>query len=155
MGERKQNQNFEFKFSINDNIICQRFFSVDKFNKNAKNSQTIKTECDSIVENIKSKVKEVSLNRMNEYSYFYDEEPDTFDTNGENDYFYFYVKHHEVTLYSRIFPAYVYPTKIRKNIDIRKEIPEIIHNIQTVLSKRDHELDFNLDSFYVNPPSFV
>lgn len=155
MGERKENQSFEFLFSINDNIICQRYFSVNNFNINVKNSQTFKDECDNIVEIIKKKVKDISLNHMNDYVYFYAEEPNIYDTNGEYDNFYVYIKYYDKVIYSRIFPAYVYPTRIRKNVDIRNYLSTIINKLQDVLSSKNKDLKFDFNSFYQNPPSYV
>jgi hypothetical protein len=151
MGNRKVNQDFEFVLTLDDDIVCQRYFSVNKYNPKGKNSFEFKNTCDSAVQIIHNQIKEYSLNDMNKFQNFYDENPDGYDTNGQFEYYYFYIKKRDTTLYARAFPAYVFPNKVRRNVDIRKIIPELISSIQKVLSSTDNELDFEPCCYFSNP----
>lgn len=124
---------YEFLLKINDNIIVQRFFAVNKFNPIACHSLELKYVADYCVDIIKEEMKNKTLDFMDEYIYYFAEDPN-FDTNNSDDNYTFQIKVDDKVIIESGWSAKIYPAKIRYDVNIKKHIGRIISSIQNVLS---------------------
>ena len=136
----KDTQQFEFKLLLNNNIIIQRLFSVNNFNKNAINSLDFKESVDYIQDIINNHLKEKTLVYMfdNFYEFLYDP---NFDSNKNSvDKFIMEIRKDNQLLSYREWPASIYPSAIRHSVDIRCYIFHIIKDLQKTLSEPNKRL---------------
>lgn len=124
---------YEFLFKINDNIIVQRFFTVNNYNPVALYSLELKYAVDDCVNIIKSEMKNRTLDFMDEYKYYFADDPN-FDCNENNDNYCFQVKVNGKVVIESGWSATIYPAKIRYDVNIKKQISRIINLIQNALS---------------------
>lgn len=136
----KDTQQFEFKLLLNNNIIIQRLFSVNNFNKNAINSLDFKESVDYIQDIINNHLKEKTLVYMfdNFYEFLYDP---NFDSNKNSvDKFIMEIRKDNQLLSYREWSASIYPSAIRHSVDIRGYIFHIIKDLQKTLSEPNKRL---------------
>lgn len=130
---------FEFILYINENIICQRYFSVKDFNPSLLKSIDAKECVDTCVGIIQSDLKQKTYDYMEKnYNPWKDQKPE--DVVVENifdneDVFDFEIKTDEKTIVKKRFTGNVYPQRIRYSVDIRKIIPTLIREIQETFSR--------------------
>jgi len=124
---------YEFLFKINDNIIVQRFFTVNKYNPEACSSLELKYAVDDCVEIIQGEMKSRTLDFMDEYKYYFADDPN-FDRNTNDDRYTFQVKVNGKVVIESGWSANIYPAKIRYDVNIKKYIARIISQIQNALS---------------------
>lgn len=130
---------FEFILYINENIICQRYFSVKDFNPNSLKSIDVKECVDTCVSIIQSDLKQKTYDYMEKnYNPWKDQKPE--DVVVENifdneDVFDFEIKTDEKSIVKKRFTGNVYPQRIRYSVDIRKIIPTLIREIQETFSR--------------------
>ena len=65
--ERKENQKFEFLLTLNNNIICQRYFNVRNFNHKSIRSLDLYYTVDDIVNTIIDTLKEKTTDIITEF----------------------------------------------------------------------------------------
>ena len=151
--DRKFEKKFEFVLYINDNIICQRYFSVKNFNPKVLNSIELAECVDGCVELIQDDLK----NKTYDYLYksynpfrkqlqedilvenIYDDE-DVFDfeikvtTNDKG-----YDKLHRI---KKRFTGNVYQQRVRYSVDVRRIIPSIIKEIQETFYLQNFDVEY-------------
>lgn len=154
-------ERFQFVLSVNDNIICQRYFKINGFNKESICSLDLKDTLDEAVDMIKDDLKDKSIT----YTYYttpatrvkltgfnsskipatyLEVEPST----GEEDFNDPMLEPYEVTfkfdfmvddkiVYSRIWDGSQYPKYVRNGVDIT-------NSDAAYRDKDPEELGFNL-----------
>ena len=132
---------YEFIFKINNNIIAQRFFSLYNFNPDSIWSYELKEAVDDCVEIIKHELKTCTLVFMDEFKYYFEDDP-TYDTNNSPDMYYFQIKLNKRVIMDCGWDATLYPAKIRYDVNIRKHISHIIYLLTSVLSSDDRALTY-------------
>ena len=124
---------YEFLFKINDNIIVQRFFTVNGYNPQAVYSLDFKLVVDECVAVIKNEMKNRALDFMDEFKYYFEDNPD-FECNSSQDMYYFQVRINGKVVIESGWDGTIYPAKIRHDVNIKRFISRIINTIQSVLS---------------------
>lgn len=130
---------YEFVFKINDNIIVQRFFTVNSYNPVACSSLELKDAVDFCVDIIKEEMKSRTHDFMDEFKYYFEEDP-TFDSNTNDDKYSFQVRVNGKTIIENGWSATIYPAKIRYDVNIKRYISRIISLIQNALSTPTRKL---------------
>ena len=132
MEKFEDKEKFEFILSIEDNIICQRFFTVRNHNIKTLNSIEL-YEC---VEYIKDLInKQLILKTVDIIDEFFREDVSKLHEEKEN--FTITIKKGNRLIMTRIFPANIYPPKVRFSVDIRPQISYILRELTDVLSDRE------------------
>ena len=132
MEKFEEKEKFEFILSIEDNIICQRFFTVRNHNIKTLNSIEL-YEC---VEYIKDLInKQLILKTVDIIDEFFKEDVSKLQVEKEN--FTITIKKGNRLIMTRIFPANIYPPKVRFSVDIRPQISYILRELTDVLSDRE------------------
>lgn len=129
---------FEFLLTLSGNIVVQRYFSVMDYNPEAKDSLDMYHQvthiCDEISNFLKIKTLEYLDSNQNIYP-VNDNSGD--DTKDKNEHFLVEIKLDNQVFIQRIFPAYVYPPKVRYAVDIRPLLRGFLDGLaQTLSSKR-------------------
>ena len=129
MKQFEEKEKFEFLLSINDNIICQRFFTVRNHNQATINSLDLY----DTVKDIKDIIcKQLLLKTIDIIDEFYKEDMSKFQE--QSDYFTIAIKKGNTVIMERIFPADIYPPKVKFSVDIRPQISYILRELTDVLS---------------------
>jgi hypothetical protein len=145
---------YEFIFKINDNIIVQRFFTVNQYNPFSLYSLELKDVVDECVDIIQKEMKSRTLDFMDEYKYYFEEDP-KFDCNDSADKYYFQVKVDGKVIIEKFLDATLYPAKIRYDVNIKRHISRIINLIQNVLSMPNRMLTTNYEKYNLIRPSYA
>jgi len=129
--EIKENQKFEFLLTLNNNIICQRYFNVRNFNPKSTKSldlyYTVRDIVDDIIDTLKAKTTDI-------ISEFYKDEVSNLQGNCE--YFTITIKKENTNIIQYIFPADLYPPRVKYSVDIRPQISYFLREITDTLSRR-------------------
>lgn len=140
---------FEFVLYINQNIICQRYFSVKDYNKDVKRSTDLKWCIDECVKIIEDDLKEKSVDFLyRQYNPYQKQTQEEITSNKENptekeDVFDFEIKIDDKVVIAKQFSGTPYPQRVRYSVDVRKLIPEIIANIQDVFSQENFDVEYS------------
>ena len=140
---------FEFVLYINGNIICQRYFSVKKFNKDVVRSLDLKWCVDDCVSLIEEDLKEKSVDYLyKQYNPHVkqtqsDLEATIQDIYENEDVFDFQLKIDDRPIITKRFSGNLYPQRVRYSVDIRSMIPDIINNIQDVFSQENFSVEYS------------
>jgi len=137
--ERKENQKFEFILKLNENIVCQRYFSVKNYVNDSENSLDLYDSVTYICDDIKDNLKSNTISVLSEH---HNDEINNLGENEEN--FTITVKKENHNIIERTFPANVYPPRVRYSVDIRPKISRYLKEITDILS------DKNNDKKYLN-----
>jgi len=131
MKQFEEKEKFEFVLSINDNIICQRFFTVRNHN-----TETVKSiELYDCVYDVKELIsKKLILKTVDIIDEFFKEDVSKLQDVKDN--FTIAIKKGNVIIMQRIFPADIYPPKVKFSVDIRPQISYILRELTDVLSLR-------------------
>ena len=124
-------QKCEFVLKLEDNIVCQRFFSVRNFNNKATNSLDLHNSVTSIVDDI---IHELKLKTLFLLESNYKES--AAETEQKEEYFTITIKKGKHSVYHRSFRADLYPPKVRYTVDIRPQISQILRELTYTLSTR-------------------
>jgi hypothetical protein len=149
------NQRFEFLLRINNNIICQRYFSIDGYNKDVLQSVELKSLIDSIAgmnntnigscgiipKFLKDKSVDYLWGRYDPYSEIRREE-DASEKNifNNEDIFTFEIKVDKNVVAKSTFSGNWFPTSVRYQVNIKPIIPEIIEEITEFFTRNQYEL---------------
>ena len=137
--ERKENQKFEFLLTLNKNIICQRYFNVRNFNPKSVRSvdlyDTITDVVNDIIETLKQKTTDIITE-------FYTDDVSKLQSGTEH--FTITIKRENTNIIQYIFPADLYPPRVKFSVDIRPQISYFLREITDTLSRR------NLTTKYLN-----
>tara|TARA_R110002074_G_scaffold315666_1_gene486069 strand:- start:358 stop:801 length:444 start_codon:yes stop_codon:yes gene_type:complete len=135
-------QKCEVVLKLEDNIVCQRFFSVRNFNNRACNSLDLHWTVSSIIDNIVNMLKLKTLFIMESH---HKATPMEEAPSEEN--FTLTIKKGNKVIYDTITPANIYPPKVRYTVDIRPQISSIIRELTKTLSDKKvvtHYQDYDL-----------
>jgi hypothetical protein len=159
------NHRFEFLLKINNNIICQRYFSVYGYDsevlnqkqfkelKNAINSLDLKElvdelcgmnngsfgECGIIPKFLKDKSVDYLWNGYNPYSEIRKEEnASEKDIFKNEDIFTFEIKVDKKIVATSTFSGNWFPTMVRYQVNIKPIIPKIIEEITEFLTRKEY-----------------
>jgi|TARA_B100000902_G_scaffold180274_1_gene173251 hypothetical protein len=124
-------QKCEFLLKLEDNIVCQRFFSVRNFNNKATNSLNLHHTVTSIVDEIIDELKLKTLFLL-ESNY----KENAAELEQKEEYFTITIKKGKHSVYHRNFRADLYPPKVRYTVDIRPQISQILRELTYTLSTR-------------------
>jgi hypothetical protein len=131
---------FEFLLTLENNIICQRFFNVRNYNPKAKNSMDlyydVKNICDEITHDLKTKTLDY-LHENRDYFYALG----GVENNDENvkEHFLLQIKMGEDVFIQRIISANIFHPKVRYTVDIRPNLKRYLSELTYTLSARELE----------------
>jgi len=124
-------QKCEFVLKLENNIVCQRFFSVRNFNNLATYSLDLHYTISDIVDDI---IRDLKLKTLFLFDRDYKESPN--ELQQESEHFTITLKKGNHIIYDRIIRADVYPPKVRYTVDIRPQISYILRELTQVLSQK-------------------
>jgi|5_EtaG_2_1085323.scaffolds.fasta_scaffold00061_42 hypothetical protein len=129
--ENKDQQKFEFLLKIDNNIICQRYFNVKNFNPKAVKSMDFYWFVKEIYHTIEDRLKEKTTDIITE---FFTDDVSKFPEEKEN--FTITINKGDTKLMTRIFPANLYPPRVRYSVDVRPQISYFLNGLSDVLSQK-------------------
>jgi hypothetical protein len=139
-------QKCEFLLKLNDNIVCQRYFTVRNFNDNATNSMDLHELVTNITDEIESDLKRKTLLLLD--GRYYDRDIVGLNLFENEEYFTITIKRGTKDIYQRVILAHLYPPKVRFTVDIRPKLNKILRDLTDVLSQdevvcnyQDYELN--------------
>tara|TARA_R110002051_G_scaffold320215_1_gene405259 strand:+ start:3418 stop:3867 length:450 start_codon:yes stop_codon:yes gene_type:complete len=137
--DEKKITKLEFLLSLEDHIICQRFFNVRGYNPNNIRSldlyEIIEDIQIDVQHSLKLKAIDYLLDNYNRYTHTVNlSDQDRNPQIKEN--FNIYLKINNELITHRIFPAWIYPAKIRYTVDIRPFVPSFLRELSDVLSAK-------------------
>ena len=124
-------QKCEFLLKLEDNIVCQRFFSVRNFNELATHSLDLHEAVTYIVEDI---IHQLKLKTLFLLERDYKENP--MELEQKEEHFTITIKKGKNVIYIRNFRADLYPPKVRYTVDIRPQISSILRDLTQTLSSK-------------------
>ena len=134
---------FEFILTLQNNIVCQRFFNVREHNLVAKRSMDlyyyVKNICDEISEDLKVKTLDY-LHENRDYFYALDELANNETEEKEN--FLLKIKLGDEVFIQRMFPANIYHPKVRYTVDIRPNLKRYLSDLTIILSYQELETTY-------------
>jgi len=125
-------QKCEFLLKLGDNIVCQRYFTVRNFNKNAASSLELHESVTDITNELMLDLKYKTLILLD--SSFNDKNIDKLDLSRCNESFTITIKCGTKEVYARTLCADIYPPKVRFSVDIRPKISRILRELTDILS---------------------
>jgi hypothetical protein len=129
---------FEFLLTLEDNIICQRFFNVKNHEVKARRSmdlhEYVKKICEEISEDLKIKSSDYLCENQNNYLNYENVEDGQ---DNKNEHFLLQIKLDDDVFIQRIFPAYYFHPKVRYTVDIRPKLKKILSELTEILSSND------------------
>ena len=135
MQKTEEKEKFEFVLSIGDNIICQRFFTVRNHNHRSLKSLDLYWSVDNIKDIIVKQLISKTLDVVEIVNILEKKLEDMTKKVVDED-FTIYIKRGTKTIMTRIFPAYIYPPKVRYSVDIRPKISQILRELTDTLSTK-------------------
>ena len=135
MKKFEEKEKFEFLLSINDNIICQRYFTVRNHNPKSINSIDLYESVLYIKEVISNKLILKTVDVIDE---FFKEDMSKLQVEPDN--FTITIKKGNQVIMERTFSADLYPPRVRYSVDIRPQISYILRELTDVLSLRNPDL---------------
>lgn len=139
MNIQEQNK-FEFLLTLDNNIICQRFFNVKDYNPESRCSMDLHYLVKEICEEIEHDLKIKSSNYLVEnQSYILNNTNVEESTTNEVQHFLLQIKQADEVFIQRIFLASVYHPKVRYAVDIRPKLRKILADLTEVMSRRELE----------------
>ena len=136
MNKRNYNdvQKCEFLLKLNDNIVCQRYFTVKEFNSVAANSLELHEMIGYIASDLIDDLKYKTLILLD--SSFVDKDIHKLDLSKNEEYFTITIKKGAQEIYTRIVPGHIYPPKVRFTVDIRPRLTQILRDLTDMLSSK-------------------
>jgi len=135
--EEKKITKLEFLLSLEDHIICQRFFNVKGFKHGNSKSLELYDLIEEIQLDVQHSLKMKAIDYLSDNYNRYTNtvnlsEQDRNPQGKEN--FNIYLKINNDVIMHRIFPAWIYPAKVRYTVDIRPFVPSFLRELSDVLS---------------------
>ena len=124
-------QKCEFILKLNNNIVCQWYFSVRNFNPLACNSLDLHECLTHISRDIIHELKYKTLLLLDCNFKNYEN-----NSKEQEENFTITIKKGNKDIYTRILRADIYPPKVRYAVDIRPQISYILRELTDVLSRR-------------------
>tara|TARA_R110001592_G_scaffold24389_3_gene94146 strand:+ start:1775 stop:2203 length:429 start_codon:yes stop_codon:yes gene_type:complete len=135
MKKIEEKEKFEFLLSINDNIICQRYFTVRNHSPKTIKSVDLYETVLYIKDIISNKLILKTIDVIDE---FFKEDVSKLQVEPEN--FTITIKKGNHVIMERTFSADLYPPRVRYSVDIRPQISFILRELTDVLSLRNPDL---------------
>ena len=135
MKKIEEKEKFEFLLSINDNIICQRYFTVRNHSPKTIKSVDLYDTVLDIKEAISNKLILKTIDVIDE---FFKEDVSKLQVEPEN--FTITIKKGNHVIMERTFSADLYPPRVRYSVDIRPQISFILRELTDVLSLSNPDL---------------
>ena len=135
MKKIEEKEKFEFLLSINDNIICQRYFTVRTHSPKTIKSVDLYDTVLDIKEAISNKLILKTIDVIDE---FFKEDVSKLQVEPEN--FTITIKKGNLIIMERTFSADLYPPRVRYSVDIRPQISFILRELTDVLSLSNPDL---------------
>ena len=123
---------FDFSLFINDKIICQRFFKDNNYKKNHINFNDAVEIINVTTNLIKDFMKSESIKLLWK-NYDYNSQKVMFHTPSKSDLFKISISYNSRLIVTSCIDGYIYPPKVKYQVDIRPIIPVIISNIRLCL----------------------
>ena len=150
MKKNYENLPYEFLLLINNKPIVGRNFSIRGFNSESLRSIELKETIDEAVDIIKKQFVSKSADYLYKYynPYFIQTEEEVLDRANRiniyanEDIFTFQIKVNGKIVAQSIFSGNDYPPKVRYDVDIRKNIPQIISTIQSGLTLKNYTKEY-------------
>lgn len=134
---------FEFLLTLENNIVCQRYFNVKNHVAQSRCSLDLHYYVKNISEEIQEDLKIKSSNYMCENQNFILNSENVEDgANQEKEHFLLEIKLGEDVFISRIFPAYYYHPKARYTVDIRPKLKRFLSDLTDILSSYELETTY-------------
>lgn len=144
-----EQERFEFMLRINGHPICQRYFDIRNFNEDCINSLELKELMDKLVgmnngpigsmglipDFLKEETREYLWGYYNPWKVQKTEDINQRDIFEKEDTFSFEFRVDNRTVSESTFTGNYFPPKVRYQVNIKKIIPEIIHEFRECLSK--------------------
>ena len=134
---------FEFLLTLEDNIICQRFFNVKDFNPKSLRSMDIyeyvKNICNDISNDLKIKTSDYLIENQD---FFLNSENVEDEKSDVKENFLLSIKLDNRVFITRTFPAYYYHPKVRYTVDIRPMLKKILSTLTDILSSKELETSY-------------
>jgi hypothetical protein len=134
---------FEFLLTLENNIVCQRFFNVREYNPQIRHSMDlyyiVKNICDEIGEDLKIKTMDYLYDNM---EFFYDSDDSETKLDSTQEYFVLEIKLGDEVFIRSMFPANYYHPKVRYTVDIRPYLKRYLSELTNVLSSKDLETTY-------------
>ncbi len=134
---------FEFLLTLENNILCQRFFNVREYNPQIRHSMDlyyiVKNICDEIGEDLKIKTMDYLYDNMD---FFYDSDDSETKLDSTQEYFVLEIKLGDEVFIRSMFPANYYHPKVRYTVDIRPYLKRYLSELTNVLSSKDLETTY-------------
>lgn len=140
---------FEFVLYINNNIICQRYFSIRNYRKEVLRSMDLKWCVDDCVHIIESDLKDKSVDYLyKQYNPFEEQTQEQVDLTKKDllqkeDVYHFEIKVDNRVVSQKSFTGNIYPQRVRYSVDVRSLIPRIISHIQDVFSQENFTVEYS------------
>ena len=135
MKKIEEKEKFEFLLSINDNIICQRYFTVRNHSPKTIKSVDLYDTVLDIKEAISNKLILKTIDVIDEFF-----KEDVSKLQEENEIFTIMIKKGNHVIMERTFSADLYPPRVRYSVDIRPQISFILRELTDVLSLSNPDL---------------
>ena len=139
-------QKCELVLKLEDNIVCQRYFTVRNFNPIATNSLELHENITELVLEFEHDLKWRTLLLLDS-----NYRNNNAELNTKEEYFTLTINKGNKTIYTRSFRADIYPPKVRFTVDIRPQIFSILRELTQILSQKKvttHYQDYNLITSY-------
>lgn len=148
------NQKFEFVLKINNNIICQRYFSIDGYNGKVLRSSELKSLMDSLCgmnngnigscgivpKFLKDKSVDYLWDRYDPYSEVRrEEDASERDIFKNEDIFTFEIKVDKNIVAKSTFSGNWFPTMVRYQVNIKPIISNIIEEITEFFTRKEYQ----------------
>jgi len=135
-------QKCELVLKLEDNIVCQRYFTVRNFNSAATNSLELHSNITDLVSEFEYDLRWRTLLLLDS-----NYRNSGVDLNAKEEYFTITINKGNKTVYTRSFRADIYPPKVRFTVDIRPQIFSILRELTQILSQKKvttYYQDYNL-----------
>jgi hypothetical protein len=134
---------FEFLLTLENNIVCQRYFNVKDHVQQSRKSLDLHYYVKNICEEISEDLKIKSSNYLCENQKFFLSSEVVEETKvAEKEHFLLEIKLGDDVFISRIFPAYYYHPKVRYTVDIRPKLKTILSDLTDILSSKELETTY-------------
>jgi hypothetical protein len=134
---------FEFLLTLENNIVCQRFFNVKEYNPEIRHSldlyYVVKNICEEISDDLKRKTMDYLYDNVD---FFHDSNNLESQTDTTNESFVLEIKLGDEVFIRNMFPANYYHPKVRYTVDIRPHLKRYLSELTGILSSKNLETTF-------------
>lgn len=136
MNNQQEISRFEFLLTLENNIICQRFFNVRELNKKSLGSLDIYEYVQDICNDIGRELKKENFLYMTNKQRNYETQTNDEEV-GKNENYTVELKYENRVFHTRSFDASCYHPKVRYSVDIRPKMKGVISDLTNILSSKN------------------